>query len=421
VTRRDDMPEPDESPQLPLPAPQGEAEAGALRDADLVARALDALPATERARIDASLESDAALRARFETIAAHLLAYDQLPPAPPPPAFARIAAALDETTLGDEAAPDLDVLRLQTPRPARQARWPLVAAAAAVLLALLLWRPWQVQEAGRLTIVPGRGIELVRAGAALPAPALATRHVQPGDVLRCRAPAEVRLDDRVRLVLDAGSRVRLESAAAVTLEAGRAWFEVEPGAFEVRTAHGPVRVLGTAFEVDVRAGALEVAVAHGRVAAGGHEIGAGLRLASGRVAAAPFAAGAWFQRPRMRVEAGPARLGAPLRLTLVLENPGQVPVALRGPSDARFALWLHFEDADGRAIRELPVLATNITAGADLLAPGVEHTLEPGSRKAITIEIPAPFTSPGTYLCRALYRPAGRPGVLSDARRLEVR
>ena len=49
-----------------------------IRDEDLVARALDALSPEARARVDAALEADAGLRTRFETIAGHLVVYDQL-------------------------------------------------------------------------------------------------------------------------------------------------------------------------------------------------------------------------------------------------------------------------------------------------------------------------------------------------------
>lgn len=396
---------------------------GRLRDEDLVARALDQLAPEARAGVDAVLEHDAAARARFEAIAAHLLVYDQLPPAPPPPPFARLAAALASDD-GD-AAPDLTILALQRGAPAPRRRpWRIAAAVAAVLLCgLLVWRGSRTPDHPTLTLVAGHGIERIAAdGTPQPAPARAAVRVRRGDVLTCREPAEAHLGGRVRLVLDAEARLRIDDAARVTLERGRAWFEVEPGAFEVATRHGPVTVLGTAFEVDVRGEDLAVAVAHGRVAAGGRAIDAGMRLAGGMVGASSTPAGAWFRQPRLRVEQpGPARVGAPLALTLVLENPGRVPIPLRRPSDVRHAVWLHLEDAEGRPVAELPVLQGHIRGPAGFLAPGAAATLHPERPLRVAIEIPAPFTSAGIYLCRALYRPAGRPGVLSDARRLEVR
>ncbi|MDA1194297.1 MAG: FecR family protein [Planctomycetota bacterium] len=388
--------------------------------ADLVARALGALPAEAKAQVDQAIEADAALRRQFEEVAGHLLAYDRLPPAPPPPPFARLDAALD----ADFAqAPDLSVLRL--PRRAAP-RWLNPWVAAALLLAgLLIWNatdsPRDDQQ-GDLLLLPGRGLQLVRGEQARPAPALAAVAVLAGDVLTCDEPAEAQLGERVRLVLDAGARLRIENAERVTLEAGRAWFEVRPGAFEVGTAHGPVRVLGTAFEVDLRTGALDVAVAHGRVAAGGHELSAGQRLvASSSIEPDEGRAGAWFQRPSLIVAGGPARLGEPLRLVLRLENRTSTLLTLPAPSDARFAFWLHFADAEGQPIREIPILPAQIVAGREFLRAGGEAELRPGATREVTVEIPAPFTSAGTYLCRALYRPAGRPGVLSDARPIEVR
>ena len=391
-----------------------------IRDEDLVARALDALSPEARARVDAALEADAGLRTRFETIAGHLVVYDQLAPAPPPPPFARIEAAID----ADDGAPDLHVLKLQDAAPApRRLRLVGALAAAALLIGVLVWGARDNTTSAGVPLVAGAGIERLAAdGSAVPTPALASVRARAGDILTCREPAEAHLGDRVRLVLDAEARVRIEAAEAVTLVAGRAWFEVRPGAFEVRTAEGPVRVLGTAFEVDVRDGTLAVSVAHGRVAAGGREIGAGEQLSDGVVAAAPFPAGAWFRQPSLRVEA-PARVeaGRPLRLTLTLANPGRVAIPLRGPSDVRHALWLHLEGLDGRPVRELPILPAHIQGDAGFLKPAASASLLPDRPLRIEIEIPAPFTSPGTYLCRALFRPAGRPGVLSDARRLEVR
>lgn len=55
----------------------------------------------------------------------------------------------------------------------------------------------------------------------------------------------------------------------VSLAAGAARFDVAPDAkrpFEIETKYGRIRVLGTAFAVDVRDEGLHVAVAHGRVA-----------------------------------------------------------------------------------------------------------------------------------------------------------
>ena len=395
---------------------------------DLVARALGALPPEERDQVDRALAGDAQARRRFEEVAGHLLQYDHMPPAPPPPPVERIAAALDREALEGGAGPDLPSLALQAPRraPRSDGRWKLaLAAAAAVLVGLLAWRPWDVTPQARLALVPGRGLAVMRDGRALPAPAQAARDVRAGDVLHSDTMAEGRLDDRVRFVLDGGSEVRVEGPRALTLLRGRAWFEVQrrdetaASAWEVRTAYGAVRVLGTVFEVDVRTGDLEVGVAQGLVQAAGHRVAAGERLAGGRVSIPRFAAGAWLDRPRLVLEADPQVLGTPLRLRLRFENPGQVPLVLRGPGSTRAPLWIGLEDPQGRILHE--VRAERVLTGEALLRPGSRTTLAPGGREIVTLEIAAPLTSAGTYFCRALYRPEGQPGVLTDAIPIEVR
>jgi len=414
-----------------------------INHADLVARALGELSEDERLRVDTALEHDPELRRAFEEVAGHLLRYDHLPPAPPAPPFALLEARLDRALAGEpdhETAPDLRILELQDRHPAvgvgAGVRWAAVACvAAAALLLVALTVPWGVEQtADGPTLMPGPGLELVRNGRSMPAPARAAQPLYAGDVLRCTAPAEAQLGERVRLVLDAGAAVRIEEVdrpagsppapTVVRLQNGRAWFEVAPGAFEVRTPYGPVRVLGTAFEVDLRAGRLDVAVAHGRVTADGREIAAGWRLAEGALTQAGYPAGGWFRQPRLQLEAtaaGPATLGAPLRLRLLFSNPGQVPLRLSGPGAVRTALWASFETPDGRIVREVPIRPAHVVAGLELLEPGKTTVLGPGESKVLTIEILAPVRSAGAYRCRALYRPEGQPAVLSAPLDLEVR
>jgi len=462
--------------------------------------------------LDQALADDPALRARFEEIAAHLLRYDHLPPAPPPPPFSVLDAALDaevDAALGqpdsqaqgvaskrhpldaltpalsspDLSSPDLRILDLQPRAPGRlprkRLRWGAFAAAAA-LVAVALWSPWRDGAGTRqarsisatgLTFVPGPGLALIRAGRSLPAPARALRDLRPGDELRCQSPTqsptEAHLAGRVRVVLDGGAALRIGSGSGtsgasaadshsvlgtVRLLTGRAWFEVAPGAFEVHTPYGVVRVLGTAFEVDLRAGRLDVSVAHGRVSSQANssragsssagpsgqelpsslpppvEIAAGWGLSEGRLTRLAGPAGAWFQRPRLlltRAGTGPLAStltrGTPLRLDLSFANPGQVPVRLRGPGAVRTAVWISFETPEGRTVAEMPVLPANVVAGQALLEPGASAELAPGQRRVLTIEILPPVGSPGAYRCRALYRPEGQPAVLSDPLDLEVR
>ncbi len=114
----------------------------------------------------------------------------------------------------------------------------------------------------------------------------------------------VRLDDGTRVELNTRTRLRVQFGGRrreVRIdEGGEAFFEVRPEPdrpFVVRTSHGQVRVLGTAFAVHARAERTRVTVSEGRVAvaaalagagAEGRAVGSGRRTsvsAGGRVAA----------------------------------------------------------------------------------------------------------------------------------------
>jgi ferric-dicitrate binding protein FerR (iron transport regulator) len=374
---------------------------------DLVARALGVLPEADRVRVDGALAQDPALRQRFEEIAGHLVRYDRLPPAPPAPPFERIAAAMDA-----EGRPDPGVLRLQrkAPRLRPALAWTFAGAAAALLIVALVVRSrWQDTPRSGSPVVAGPGLQVVSGDPTL---------------LTCDRPAEARVGDRVRLVLDGGARLRVENEETVHLERGRAWFEVAPGPFRVLTPHGPVEVRGTAFEVDARRDWLEVAVAEGRVMADGHEVGPGEVLAQGVVALIAWAPGAWFRAPQLDLElARPEALapGRPLDLRLVFHNAAHVPLSLQGPRAARTPVWIRFETRQGRTVGELPVLPANVTAGGDLLRPGGSVELPAGASSALTVRILPPPGCPPAYRCKALYRPGDQPAVLSSPLQIEVR
>ena len=59
--------------------------------AQLTLRALGRLAPEEQARVDAALESDAALRAEYDRIAQHMSLWTPLEATAPPPAFTRLA------------------------------------------------------------------------------------------------------------------------------------------------------------------------------------------------------------------------------------------------------------------------------------------------------------------------------------------
>jgi hypothetical protein len=173
--------------------------------------------------------------------------------------------------------------------------------------------------------------------------------------------------------------------------------------------------------VDLRAGSLEVAVGHGRVAAAGTEIAQDERLSAGRVRPLTGAAGAWFQQPVLLLERGPLERVSPLSLRVVFSNPGNVALTLPGPAAGRSPLWISFETLEGRVLREMPVLASHVTSGREVLRAGQGLRLGPGEQRSVTLKILPPVGSLGAYRCRALYRPEGQPGVLSTPLDVEVR
>lgn len=145
-------------------------------------------------------------------------------------------------------------------RPRRTLSWVAFAAAALLLLAIGGWFLTSGPEPVA-TVVTAERIAL-KPGATLP----------PGTVIDLPEGASL------RLMLASGSdatfthqaRGRLDGPGELVLDAGRAALVVEPrraGAppFVVRTPHGSISVIGTAFTVSVASPATQVEVDHGRV------------------------------------------------------------------------------------------------------------------------------------------------------------
>ncbi len=383
---------------------------------DLVARALNALPEDDRARVDAAIEADEALRLEFEAVAGHLLHYDALPDAPPPPPFERIAKRMDA-----DADPDLRVLRLGEEK--RLSLWIPAGAAAAVAAAFVLLWLWMKppDRTPQPDFTVGDGMSYGRSRPAF-GEGEVTYFLFADD-----GPAEAHIGDRVRVVLEDAQLWPLAENRVALDHRGRAWFEVKPGEkpFVVETLFGKVTVLGTSFEVDLREEDLRVTVEEGRVRVQEVVVPAG-HAYSQRAGRMPFVAstpGSWFRLPSLAVDVrGPVpTVNKPLELALTLRNATHLDMPLEGPGSARTPVWLRFESAKGELLGELPVLPANVITGAELLDPRGSVVLAPGSSKVLAVRILPPFASPGAYRCTALYRPEGQAPVLSSPLQIEVR
>ena len=132
-------------------------------------------------------------------------------------------------------------------------KWPALAAAAAVFLALSLW------------LLPGGEVATT-----------------PEDPLGGSVPGEIystAIGEQKSIPLQDGSAIKLNTASRVQvqygperrllrLEEGEGFFEVTPDAsrpFVVETSQGVVTAVGTAFSVRVEAASMQVMVQNGRV------------------------------------------------------------------------------------------------------------------------------------------------------------
>ncbi len=348
-----------------------------------------------------------------------------LPPSDPllASAYARWAASVPEPS-GRAPAPPLGALAPQVRRRRLLGPRPWAAAAAAALLGVGAWALAPVPpEARAPTEAAPRAWYALGPGLAVapedPAPGGPSAVPSGGPRVSASAPAELLLGGRVRVVLDGGARLRLLDPASVALEAGRAWFEVEPGPFQVRTPAGTVAVLGTRFEVDLRAG-LAVDVLEGQVSAAGHGVGAGQRLTLDQVEPRHGPAPAWFLAPPRLLLEGPAwaSAGEVIHLRLVFENLSQVRQTLAGPAAVASGALLSLTAPDG-GVQTRPLDLGGALAGA--LAPGHPLTLRPSERRVVTLPFQVPAGSPGRWRLSALYRPEGGAPLASPSFPLGVR
>lgn len=365
----------------------------------LAAHVLGLLGDEERAAVQRALAADPGLAAERAEVARHLALYERLPAPPGPPPFLAVERAL--------------VSRSRGPRRAIGAA-ALAAAVLAGLGVLALTRETGRGPAPRPPLVARAGPGIRALGHA----GVPRGGDEPVRELWADGTGEVRLGGRVRVVLEAGSRLLLLDGEGVRLADGRAYFDVAPGPFTLETPHGPVVVLGTAFEVDVREG-LVVAVEHGRVRAGDQELGAGTRLEHGRVGSSPEPVGGFFRRPLLRLEGpGAATPGATVVVRLVLENPTHLRQTIAGPEAVASGALLELTGPDGKVETRGLDMAQAASGGLAALRP-VE--LAPHERRLTAFPVRLPSGPAGTWRLTALYRPSGEAPLASDPLVLEVR
>jgi hypothetical protein len=371
---------------------------------DLIALALGRLDPPARERVERALALDAALRREHAAIVTHLACYEDLPATATPPPFASVRSRL-------ERAP-------ARPRPSWRPAWGVAAVAAAVMLALVVGRLRDGDDA----MVPlagssvGPGARVERAGRPVD-----TSTLWAGDRVRAERVAAVRLSPRTDCVLDAGTALDVVGAERVAMTAGRAFFTVEPAdasapvALVVRTPHGDVVVRGTAFEVSVHGG-LDVVVERGRVEVVGVPVEAGARWRDGLVAPHDGAVGDWYRRPTLAVGVE-GQVGGALALVVTLTNPTAVPLTVPDGDGVRSTLWLRVEGPDGEVV-EVPV-APGDWSGAQAVPDGWRLGSDGTGRRRIVLA--EPFRPAGVYRLRAMYRPLTGGPVVSPAVEVEVR
>jgi ferric-dicitrate binding protein FerR (iron transport regulator) len=339
---------------------------------DLVLLALGRLEPREREALLLRVKADPALAGEAREIAAHLALYDRLPAPPEPAPFEALLPRLHA-------------------RPRAAFGWWRVAAAALVLLgAGALLFPSKLGDLRDDVRAP-----VLRAGALEATGALEERRLDGG---------------RVRVVLDAAAAFADDGGSTVRLERGRAWFEVGPGPFTVRTPRGDVEVVGTAFEVELAPqGDLRVEVGEGRVRVHGESLAAGEGWAGGARHALTSPPGRFARLAEMRLVGGVVSARG-LAATLVFDNPARFPRHVPGPEAAARGLLLALEGPDGaRHSQGVDVLAL---AGGRI-PPAGRLTLRPGERLEVPLEIARPPGPAGSWRLTALYRPQGEAPISS--------
>ncbi|MBN9520451.1 hypothetical protein J0H58_18300 [bacterium] len=167
----------------------------------------------------------------------------------------------------------------------------VAAACATILVQSLVFRPDAVVRDGS-PADPGASPEvyvatLIRADGCEwdgPVPLVAGRRVGPGELRLKKGLARLVFDSNATLILEGGTVLRVESASAATLLAGRVVFRGDdnPEAFDLRTPRALLQDLGTEYAVAVGLEGEEVHVFSGEVRRLTTGAGGGVRLNAGQ-------------------------------------------------------------------------------------------------------------------------------------------
>ena len=317
------------------------------------------------------------------------------PPAPPP--FERVAAAYDARRMVDGVRRRVAIA---------------AAAAAAVVVAAGLLAAVRADRDVGATAVPVASLTpahdtdatVVRDGRAIETPAA----LVAGDRVEASAPVRLRLGARATVELGAGARLTLLGPTQVEQHAGLALYDVvhdERAPLRVRVRGVEVVDAGTRFTVD--AGATDgparalLTVEEGAVEANGVRVasGHGLAFLDGKPAGPAWPLDA---KPvlALEVEEATPTVGRPVTLRVVLENPTDGWVALPTAYAPRSPLWIEVTRPDGT---RSPLRVTD-----EALVDGARTggAIPPRGKVAVRVRFSHVFDGPGTYRCRAVYRPA---------------
>lgn len=305
----------------------------------------------------------------------------------------------------------------------------VAAACATVLVQPLVFRPGAVApdpppsgpgpspEVYVATLVRADGCEWDG-----PVPLAAGRRVGPGELRLKKGLARLVFDSNVTLILEGGTALRVESASAATLLAGKVVFrgDENPEAFDLRTPRALLQDLGTEYAVAVGPGGEEVHVFSGEVRR--VTAGAGVRLNAGEARrftsdpADPGAPAALAPASFVR-ELPPAAAGAPAEGVLAYDGfdyPADVGPEAEGTANGGFGWGGAWQKTLSRLKQERTPPHPVFNPKAGLTRPGAPVPAVGGSfdfpgfaRAHRRLRAPVRMDADGMYYLSFLFRREG--------------